>query len=157
MLFCARCCWCCLLKNDTCCFLCPLPRISFGYHYAPAIGLVLGVNSPSKSSPTMSILPNVTRFSNKKFKIINISLVISKKCCTFAPESSTPGYRGWEVSPLGKPTRLPKFPSHGFQDILKRRLLTLCSDDSKSRKFQLCSGLSNGRCPTGYRLSYCAY
>ena len=43
--------------------------------------------------------------------------------------------------------------SVGVADILKRRLLTLCSDDSKSRKFQLCSGLSNGRCPTGYRLS----
>ena len=43
--------------------------------------------------------------------------------------------------------------SVGGADILKRRLLTLCSGDSKSRKFQLCSGLSNGRCPTGYRLS----
>ena len=38
-------------------------------------------------------------------------------------------------------------------DIFKRRLLTLCSDELKSRKFQPCSGLSNGRCPTGYRLS----
>ena len=38
-------------------------------------------------------------------------------------------------------------------DILKRRLLTLCSDESKSRKFPLVSELSNGRCPTGYRLS----
>ena len=36
---------------------------------------------------------------------------------------------------------------------IKRRLLALCSDYQKSRKFQLCSGLSNDRCPTGYRLS----
>ena len=41
----------------------------------------------------------------------------------------------------------------GVADIFKRRLLALCSDYQKSRKFQLCSGLSNGRCPTGYRLS----
>ncbi len=81
----------------------------------------------------------------------------SKKFTTFAPESPTPGFRGWEMSPLGKPTCLTKHPSRGFQDILKRRLLTLCSDGSKSRKFQLCSGLSNDRCPTGYRLSLCAY
>ena len=78
---------------------------------------------------------------------------ILKKSCNFAVESPTSGFRGWEVSPLGKPKCLTKHPSRGFQDILKRRLLTLCSDDSKSRKFQLCSGLSNGRCPTGYRLS----
>ena len=38
-------------------------------------------------------------------------------------------------------------------DILKRRLLTLCSDVVKSRKFQKYSGLSNDRCSTGYRLS----
>ena len=36
---------------------------------------------------------------------------------------------------------------------IKRRLLTLCSDVVKSRKFQKYSGLSNDRCPTGYRLS----
>ena len=87
------------------------------------------------------------------FDFLLFFLHYSKKCCNFAAESSTPGFRGWEMSPLGKPTRLTKYPSRGFQDILKRRLLTLCSDGSKSRKFQLCSGLSNGRCPTGYRLS----
>ena len=38
-------------------------------------------------------------------------------------------------------------------DIFKRRLLTLCSDSMKLRNFQLYAGLSNGRCPTGYRLS----
>ena len=38
-------------------------------------------------------------------------------------------------------------------DILKRRLLALCSDALKSRKFQSSSELSNDRCPTGYRLS----
>ena len=43
--------------------------------------------------------------------------------------------------------------SVGVADILKRRLLTLCSDSMKLRNFQLYAGLSNGRCPTGYRLS----
>ena len=56
------------------------------------------------------------------------------------------------MSPLGKPTYSTKDPSRGFQDILKRRLLTLCSGCQKSRKFQPCSGLSNGRCPTGYKI-----
>ena len=36
---------------------------------------------------------------------------------------------------------------------IKRRLLALCSDALKSRKFQSSSELSNDRCPTGYRLS----
>ena len=53
------------------------------------------------------------------------------------PESSTPGLRGWEMSPLGKPNRLTKHPSRGFQDIFKRRLLTLCSDLVKCRSFEL--------------------
>ena len=56
------------------------------------------------------------------------------------------------MSPLGKPTYSTKGSSRGFQDILKRRLLTLCSGCQKSRKFQPCSGLSNGRCPTGYKI-----
>ena len=43
--------------------------------------------------------------------------------------------------------------SAGVADIFKRRLLTLCSDSMKLRNFQLYAGLSNGRCPTGYRLS----
>ena len=38
-------------------------------------------------------------------------------------------------------------------DILKRRLLALCSDVLKSRKFHAYTELSNDRCPTGYRLS----
>ena len=46
-----------------------------------------------------------------------------------------------------------KSPSLGFQDIHKRRLLTLCSDGLKLRNFQRKSELSNGRCPTGYRMS----
>ena len=62
-------------------------------------------------------------------------LLNSKKCITFAPESPTSGFRGWEMSPLGKPTRLTKHPSRGFQDIFKRRLLTLCSDVQKCRSF----------------------
>ena len=53
------------------------------------------------------------------------------------PESSTPGLRGWEMSPLGKPNRLTKHPSRGFQDIFKRRLLTLCSGLVKCRSFEL--------------------
>ena len=43
--------------------------------------------------------------------------------------------------------------SAGVADIFKRRLLTLCSGDLKLRNFHLYAGLSNGRCPTGYRLS----
>ena len=39
-------------------------------------------------------------------------------------------------------------------DILKRRLLALRSDDFETSQLsKLVSGLSNGRCPTGYRLS----
>ena len=41
------------------------------------------------------------------------------------------------MSPLGKPNRLTKHPSSGFQDIFKRRLLTLCSDLVKCRSFEL--------------------
>ena len=40
------------------------------------------------------------------------------------------------MSPLGKPNYLTKHPNRGFQDILKRRLLALCSDESKCRKFR---------------------
>ena len=39
----------------------------------------------------------------------------------------------------------------GFADILKRRLLRFVLTSEMSQ-FQPCSGLSNGRCPTGYRL-----
>ena len=87
----------------------------------------------------------------KTFSTLNLH--IRNFCCTFAPESSTPGFRGWEMSPSRKAKLFDPIPSRGFQDILKRRLLTLCSDESKSRKFPLVSELSNGRCPTGYRLS----
>ena len=65
-------------------------------------------------------------------------LVISKKCCIFAPAIPRRGCLhviGW-----------------GSRHI-KRRLLALCSDALKSRKFQSSSELSNDRCPTGYRLS----
>ena len=55
----------------------------------------------------------------------------------------------------------PQFPagdvctsSAWVADIFKRRLLALCSDLMKCRKFQInVSELSNDRCPTGYRLS----
>ena len=46
------------------------------------------------------------------------------------------------MSPIGKPNRLTKHPSRGFQDIFKRRLLTLCSDIQKSRKFQYIQDLA---------------
>ena len=45
------------------------------------------------------------------------SCVCQKKTLPLHPESSTPGLRGWEMSPLGKPNRLTKHPSRGFQDI----------------------------------------
>ena len=41
--------------------------------------------------------------------------------------------------------------SAGVADILKRRLLRFVLTSEMSQ-FQPCSGLSNGRCPTGYRL-----
>ena len=48
--------------------------------------------------------------------------------------------------------------AEGFADILKRRLLRFVLMISKLRNFQnVHSGLSNDRCPTGYRLSLCAY
>ena len=54
------------------------------------------------------------------------------------------------MSPLGKPNYMTKHPSRGFQDILKRRLLALCSDDLKSRKFQqLISGALQRWMPYG--------
>ena len=59
----------------------------------------------------------------------------SKKCINFAVESPTPGFRGREVSPLGKPNYLTKHPSRSFQDIFKRRLLTFSSNDLKLRNF----------------------
>ena len=62
---------------------------------------------------------------------------LCKKCCTFAPESSTPGVRGREMSPSRKAKLLTKHPSRGFQDIFKRRLLTLCSGLMKCRSFEL--------------------
>ena len=44
--------------------------------------------------------------------------------------------------------------AEGFADILKRRLLRFVLMISKLRNFQnVHSGLSNDRCPTGYRLS----
>ena len=43
---------------------------------------------------------------------------ILKKSCIFVAESPTSGFRGWEVSPLGKPICMTKDPSRGFQDIL---------------------------------------
>mgnify|MGYP003435759325 CR=1 FL=1 len=44
--------------------------------------------------------------------------------------------------------------SAGVADILKRRLLTLCSDVFETSQLsKASSGLSNDRCPTGYRLS----
>ena len=44
--------------------------------------------------------------------------------------------------------------SAGVADILKRRLLTLCSGVFETSQLsKASSGLSNDRCPTGYRLS----
>ena len=44
--------------------------------------------------------------------------------------------------------------SAGVADIFKRRLLTLCSDVFETSQLsKASSGLSNDRCPTGYRLS----
>ena len=78
----------------------------------------------------------------------------SKKSCNFVAESPSPGGRGWEVSPLGKPNLVPNPPVVALKTYLKRRLLTLCSDVMKCRSFAVSSELSNDRCPTEYRLSF---
>ena len=75
---------------------------------------------------------------------------ISKKCCIFAAESPTSGFRGWEVSPLGKPTCLTKDPSHGFQDILKRRLLRFVLGFTESGKFYFYSKTLQQLMSSGY-------
>jgi hypothetical protein len=66
-------------------------------------------------------------------------LPISKKCCIFAvaiPRRGCLHVIGW-----------------GSRHI-KRRLLTLCSDVFETSQLsKASSGLSNDRCPTGYRLS----
>ena len=80
---------------------------------------------------TIHFTPLTKNHPKSDFYLLN-----SKKCITFAPESPTPGFRGREVSPLGKPIYLTKHPSRGFQDIFKRRLLALCSDTLKLRNFQ---------------------
>ena len=51
----------------------------------------------------------------------------SKKCCTFVPESLASGFRGREVSPLGKPNHLTKHPSLGFRYFMKKASYALCS------------------------------
>ena len=40
------------------------------------------------------------------------------------------------MSPTRKAKPFDPIPSRGFQDIFKRRLLTLCSGSMESRKFQ---------------------
>ena len=52
------------------------------------------------------------------------------------PKVQRRGLEGGRCPPLGKPNCLTKHPSRGFQDIFKRRLLTLCSGSMESRKFQ---------------------
>ena len=53
------------------------------------------------------------------------------------PKVQRRGLEGGRCPPLGKPNCLTKHPSRGFQDIFKRRLLTLCSDLMKCRSFEL--------------------
>ena len=60
-----------------------------------------------------------------------------KKMLYICSRKSSAGVRGWEVSPSRKAKLLTKHPSHGFQDIFKRRLLTLCSGLMKCRSFEL--------------------
>ena len=54
------------------------------------------------------------------------------------PESSTPGFRGWEMSPSRKANSFDQRPQSWLsRHIFKRRLLTLCSDLVKCRSFEL--------------------
>lgn len=59
----------------------------------------------------------------KFLRFLRYFLRSSKKCCIFAVESPTSGFRGWEVSPLGKPTCLTKDPSHGFRHFIKKGVI----------------------------------
>ena len=59
----------------------------------------------------------------KFLRFLHYFLRSSKKCCIFAVESPTSGFRGWEVSPLGKPTCLTKDPSHGFRHFIKKGVI----------------------------------
>ena len=65
-------------------------------------------------------------------------LLNPKKYCTFAARNPTKG-----CLHIGG----------GFCRHIKKAFIALCSDVMKCRKFQGISGLSNDRCPTGYRLS----
>ena len=68
------------------------------------------------------------------------SFVISKKCCIFAVAIPRRGMSARHRRRVA--------------DIFKRRLLTLCSDVFETSQLsKASSGLSNDRCPTGYRLS----
>ena len=64
-------------------------------------------------------------------------LSIQKKVVSLHPKVQRRGLEGGRCPPLGKPNRLTKHPSRGFQDIFKRRLLTLCSGLMKCRSFEL--------------------
>ena len=61
------------------------------------------------------------------FKIIDISLLISKKCCTFAPA----------IPRRGCLTSLAEGSRH-----IKKAFIALCSDTSKLRNFQVSSDLA---------------
>ena len=74
---------------------------------------------------------------NKKCVFCIYNLVYSKKNCNFAP---------WTCA-----GDVCTSSAEGSRHI-KKAFITLCSDYQKSRKFQLYAGLSNGRCPTGYKI-----
>ena len=94
---------------------------------------ILSLERPS-SDKTNFLLVNITTL----YKNLQKKLVYSKKSSNFAAQTCA-----GDVCTS----------SAGVADIFKRRLLTLCSDVLKLRNLQLYAGLSNGRCPTGYRLS----
>ena len=103
-------------------------------------------NSPT-STPYSLRPPLKKSHQNAIFICIYAKIIVS-----LHPKAQRRGLEGGRC-PLSESQTICQIPSHGFQDIFKRRLLTLCSGDLKLRNFHLYAGLSNGRCPTGYRLS----
>jgi hypothetical protein len=88
------------------------------------VGLARPVTPPPSCPPGVQPLASGVQFvqfalldlfCSKKCKICFTNLVLSKKSGIFAAESPTPGYRGREMSPLGKPKNDPNTPVVAFK------------------------------------------
>ena len=84
-----------------------------------------------------------------KYQFSHFFLHTCKIYCTFVAWRPRRGERVGIMACIGnrQVTNPPNTNVSGFMLHNKRRLLALCSDKPKSRKFQLYTGLSSGRCP----------